>query len=151
MAFNTLVKGELLSDAIVVDNSVMMRWLFNDGSKTDQQYAQKVLRHVEVRKPQVIVPYIWVYEASFVVNFYAKKRIVSYGESISYLDSLFDLCSVIRGEETPSELFDFSNTHGLSAYDSSYVMLALQQMRAIATLDKGIVGASVRLNLEIFC
>lgn len=150
MAFNTLAKGELLSDAIVVDNSVMMRWLFNDGSETDQQYARKVLRHVEARKPQVIVPYIWVYEASFVINYYAKKGIVSYEEGMKHLDSLFDLCSVIRGEETPSELFDFSNTHGLSAYDSSYVMLALQQTRSIATLDKEIVGASGRLNLEIF-
>ena len=29
MAFSSLTKGQLLSDVIVVDNSVMMRWLFN--------------------------------------------------------------------------------------------------------------------------
>ena len=118
---------------IVVDNSVMMRWLFNDGSEADQQYAQKVLCHIEKRKPQVIVPYLWVNEASFVVNYYTKKGMVSFEESMTHLNSLFDLCTVIRGKETPSELFDFANTHGLSTYDSSYAMLALQQAQPIAT------------------
>lgn len=74
MAFSVLTNGQLLSDALVIDNSVMMRWLFNDGSEEGQQYAQKVLHHIETRKPKVIVPYIWVYEASFVVNFILKRQ-----------------------------------------------------------------------------
>ena len=150
MAFSTLAKDRLLTDAIVVDNSVMMRWLFKDGAEADQHYAQKVLRHIDVYKPQVIVPYIWVYEASFVVNYYARKGIVSHQESRDHLDSLFDLCWVIRGQEIPSELFDFANTHGLSTYDAAYVMLALQQALSIATLDKEIIEASEGLELTIF-
>lgn len=150
MAFNSLAKDQVLSDAIVVDNSVVMRWLFKDGSENDQQYAQSVLLHIEVHKPQVIVPYIWVYEASFVVNYYSKKELVSYENGINHLDSLFNLCTVIRGEETPSALFDFSNANGLSAYDSSYVMLALQQSSPIATLDKEIIAASGKLGIEVF-
>ncbi|RUM93491.1 MAG: hypothetical protein DSZ28_08210 [Thiothrix sp.] len=150
MAFNSLAKDQVLSDAIVVDNSVMMRWLFKDGLENDQQYAQSVLLHIEVDKPQVIVPYIWVYEASFVVSYYSKKKRVSYENGINHLDSLFNLCAVIRGEETPSVLFDFSNANGLSAYGSSYVMLALQQSSPIATLDKEIIAASGKLDIEVF-
>lgn len=150
MVFNSLTKGRLSSDAIVVDNSVMTRWLFNDGLEADQQYAQNVLHHIEAHKPQVIVPYIWVYEASFVVNYYTKKGTISFEEGMTHLDSLFDLCAVIRGEETPGDLFDFANTHGLTTYDSSYAMLALHQALTIATLDKEIIRVFETLNLEIF-
>ena len=150
MAFSVLTNGQLLSNALVVDNSVMMRWLFNDGSETDQQYAQKVLHYIETSKAKVIVPYIWVYEASFVVNFYTKKGKVSHADSRKHLDSLFDLCQVIRGEETPKELFYFANTNGLSSYDSSYLMLAIQQKLPIATLDKEIIRISENLNVPVF-
>ncbi len=150
MAFKSLTKNQLVSDAMVVDNSVMMRWLFKDGSESDLRYAQKVLGHIEAHKPPVIVPYIWVYEASFVVNYYVKKDIISYETGMNHLDSLFDLCSVIRGEEIPSILFGFSNTHGLSSYDAAYVQLSLQQACVLATLDKKIVSASGRLNLTIY-
>ena len=150
MAFNMLATEQRLSNAIVVDNSVMMRWFFNDGSEKDTQYAQKVLNHIEVSKLKVIVPYIWVYEVSFVVNFYVKKKMISYHKCIKHLDSLFDLCLVIRGEETPKDLFVFANTYNLSSYDASYVMLAIQQKASIATLDKEIVQASDNIDLNIF-
>ncbi len=149
MAFKMLVAEQLFSNAIVVDNSVMMRWLFNDGSKRDSLYAQKVLNHVKTGKLKVIVPYIWVYEVSFVVNFYAKKAMISDEESIMHLDSLFDLCLIIRGEETPKDLFVFASTHSLSSYDASYVMLALQQKLPIATLDKEIIACKNK-DLNIF-
>ena len=96
------------------------------------------------------MPYIWVYEASFVVNFYTKKGKVSHEDSIKHLDSLFDLCQVIRGEETPKELFAFANTHGLSSYDASYLMLAIQQKSPIATLDKEIIRITENLNVPVF-
>ena len=150
MAFNTLATEQLLSNAIVVDNSVMMRWLFDDGSEKDTQYAQKVLNQIEVRKLNVIVPYIWVYEASFVVNFYVKKETISHNKSIEHLDSLFNLCLVIRGEETPKDLFVFASTYNLSTYDASYVMLAMQQKASIATLDKEIVKISENIDLDVF-
>lgn len=150
MAFKSLAKNQVLSNVTVVDNSVMMRWLFKDGSESDQRYAQKVLKYIEAHKPQVIVPYLWVYEASFVVNYYTKKGIVSFETSMNHLESLFALCSVIRGNETPSILFDFSSTHGLSSYDAAYVQLTLQQNCPIATLDKKIIAVSGQLNVSIF-
>jgi predicted nucleic acid-binding protein len=149
VAFKSLAENQRLSNAIVVDNSVMMRWLFQDGSESDQQYAQQVLTQIEAHKPQVIVPYIWVYEASFVVNYYAKKDSLSYATSINHLDSLFDLCAVIRGEEPPSKLFDFANTHRLSSYDAAYIQLAVQQCCPIATLDKAMIGVTERLNISL--
>ena len=150
MAFSTLASSQALAGAIVIDNSVMMRWLFNDGSKADQQYAQRTRAHIGTKQLQVIVPYIWIYEASFVTNFYTKKGLISIADAVSHLNALFDLCLVIRGEEMPSELFQFANTHGLSTYDAAYVMLALQQGCAIATLDKAIIKTSNAAGYNVF-
>ena len=149
MAFSTITNEPLLSKAIVVDNSVMMRWLFNDGSEKDKHYAQSILNSISSNKLQVIVPYIWVYEASIVVNFYKKKGDISVTTAKKHLKSLFDLCHVIRGEETPEVLFDFSNNHALTSYDSSYVMLALHYNIEIATLDKEIIRESKNLNISL--
>lgn len=150
MAFRTLKKDEVLNNALVVDNSVMMRWLFQDGSESEQIYAQGVLQAIGSHKLQVIVPYIWVYESAFVVEFYAKQKAKKNNECMENLTWLFDLSTVIRGEERPSSLYEFSHLHRLSAYDAAYIMLALNQSCPIATLDKSIAKASRKTKHILF-
>ena len=135
---------------MVVDNSVMMRWLFQDGSDTDQDYARGVLKAVGKNELQIIVPYIWVYESAFVVDYYSRSESKSYDECMEYLSWLFDVSTVIRGEVTPASLYEFSQTHSLSAYDAAYVMLALDQSCPIATLDKSIIKISKKVKSKIF-
>jgi len=135
---------------VVVDNSVMMRWLFQDGSDTDQDYARGVLNAVGKNELQIIVPYIWVYESAFVVDYYSRGETKSYDEYMECLSWLFDVSTVIRGEVTPASLYEFSQTHSLSAYDAAYVMLALDQSCPIATLDKSIIKISKKVKSKIF-
>lgn len=49
--------------ALVLDNSAMMRWLFDDGSTADRRYAVKVLDRLGERQGTVFAPYVWVYRA----------------------------------------------------------------------------------------
>jgi len=150
VVFRTLRQEEQLVNPIVVDNSVMMRWLFQHGSKTDQTYAQDVLSTIGSEKLQVIVPYIWVYESAFVVEYYLRRDAKRYDECLEQLTWLFNLSMVIRGEEIPASLYDFSYTHGVSTYDSAYAMLALNQFCPIATLDKKIIKASDKAKFTLF-
>lgn len=150
MAFRTLRQNEQLENPIVVDNSVMMRWLFHDGSEADQSYARKVLNAVSSQKLQVIVPYIWVYEAAFVVERYIRRNEMAYDQFTTQLTWLFDLSLVIRGEEIPVNLYEFSHRYGVSAYDAAYVMLALKQSCPIATLDKTIIKISDKAKYRLF-
>lgn len=150
MVFKTLKKDEVLSNPLVVDNSVMMRWLFQDGSESDQTYAQGVLNAIGSQMLQVILPYIWVYESTFVVEYYAQRNAKPDAECLEQLTWLFDLSVVIRGEETPASLYEFSHLHDLSAYDAAYVMLALSQSCPIATLDKTVAKASGKAKYKLF-
>lgn len=150
MAFKTLKTDELLTDALVVDNSVMMRWLFQDGSESDQAYARGVLEAIGEQKLQVLVPYVWVYESAFVVNYYAQRGPTSDNTYHEQLIWLFELSTVIRGEERPEVLYEFSQSYRVPAYDASYVMLALSQACPLATLDKTIIKARGKAKFDLF-
>ena len=136
MAFKSLAKDERCDNALVVDNSVMMRWLFKDGSESDQAYAKSVLQGIKAQGLTVLVPYIWVYESAFVSHYYTKQQTISAEEATVRLDALFELSTVIRGEETPSQLFEVAQSCNISSYDASYLLLARQQQCPLATLDK---------------
>ena len=58
MAFKSLSQDERFDNAMVIDNSVMMRWLFKDGSTADQDYAERVLQATKTRQLTVLVPYL---------------------------------------------------------------------------------------------
>jgi len=150
VAFSTLKQDEQLDNSIVVDNSVMMRWLFQDGSDSDQAYAQKVLNAIGAQALQIIVPYIWVHESAFVVEYYSRRDKLAHDPCVDQLTWLFDLCTVVRGNETPATLYEFSHTQGVSAYDAAYAMLALGQSCPIATLDKKLIKASGRAKYLLF-
>ncbi len=150
VAFRTLKQNELLDNPLVVDNSVMMRWLFHDGSDVDQTFARNVLSAVHSQNLQVIVPYIWTCEAAFVVQFYCKRNKLPPSRCTSQLTWLFDLSTVIRGSETPANLYNLSHTYGISVYDAAYIILSFKQSCPIATLDKTIRKTSDKAKYRLF-
>ena len=57
---------------------------------------------------------------------------------------------MIRGEETPRSLYEFSYRCGFSAYDIANIMLAIKQSCPIATLDKTIIKLSDNVKYILF-
>ena len=70
--------------------------------------------------------------------------------SIRHLDSLLDLSSVIADKQSPAALFAFSHEHGLSAYDSAYLILARSLGVPVATLDKKMRKVAARVGVKTF-
>lgn len=128
--------AEGYANPIVIDNSVMMRWLFDDGSTADQHYSKSVLAAVKDRQLTVLVPPIWVYESAFVTNHYVKQKSINQTDSRQQLDMLFQLVNVIYTQQTPVELLETSQAVNISSYDAAYLLLAQQQECPLATLDK---------------
>ena len=151
MAFDTLAPDEIQGDsALVADNSVMMRWLFDDGSASDRRYAAKVLRHIQDSQCLVLVPYVWVYESAFVVNFYVGQGNLDWEQGASHLHSLHDLSRVIVDKQPPTVLFEFSYTHGVSAYDAAYLVLAREHDLSIASLGKKMRKVANKTGVGVF-
>ncbi len=136
--------------ALVLDNSVMMRWLFDDGSKSDRRYAAKVLDRLRELHGSVFAPYVWVYEAAYLVNFYVERGDMEKSAGLRHLASLHDLASVVCERQSPASLLEFAQAHGLSAYDSAYLLLARSLNLPIATLDRKMRRVASEVGIEIY-
>lgn len=150
MAFSSHKPGEVRDNSLVLDNSVVMRWLFDDGSASDRRYAKKVLAHIESASAQVFVPHLWIYEATFVVSYYARQQELNRERCMNDLNFLFDVCSVVAARDKPGAVFEFATTYNLSAYDASFLMLAESLGCALASLDKKMRKAARKVGQPVF-
>lgn len=136
MGYKLPGETEGYANPIVIDNSMVMHWLFDDGSTADEHYAKSALAAVKDRQLTVLVPPIWVYESASVTNHYVKQKYINQTNSRRQLDMLFQLVNVISTHQTPMELLKASQAVDISSYDVAYLLLAQQQECHLATLDK---------------
>ncbi len=144
MVYRTPLAIENNKNLIVLDNSVVMRWMFCDGSQEDLDYAEAVLNYMKLGQLKAIVPSLWVSESSFVTANYVKKQEFSIPLACEKLAKAFEMFSVIDSRYDPVELFKFSIEYNISSYDANYALLAKTYDCTLATLDKKLRKAVVR-------
>jgi predicted nucleic acid-binding protein len=138
---------------LVIDNSVVMRWLFKDGSEADRIYAGKVAGMVEVA--EVYVPALCVSEAANVISRAMNAGLVSSVDSASYFDLISQMDAQVvlplHGVYDVRGVALRAVDDGLSSYDATYLLLAERLSCPIATLDKDLRKAAKKCGLEIAC
>ena len=137
--------------SFVLDNSVSSRWFFDDGSRSDIDYADRVLAAFE--RQSVIVPATWGLEAANVLaraeanGWMTKQRTES---SLMFISGL----NIEVDEETFSrslvDTLELARRYRLSAYDASYLELALRLELPLATLDEKLIKALRKAGVERF-
>jgi len=142
--------GTYAPGSLVLDNSVAMRWLIASGKPADQRYARAVRDHIQQHRPQVLVPYLWTYEAANVVAQYVRLGELEFGIASNTLVALQELCSVSIDRETPIALFEVANEHGVTAYDAAYLLLARNAGVPLATLDKKMRKVARNMGITAF-
>lgn len=137
--------------ALVIDNSVAMRWLVASGKPADRDYALAVRDFVVSNRSQVLVPHLWAYEAANVAECYVRAGELEYRVATDSLRALHSLFTVrIDRSETPQALFEAAATQGISAYDASYLRLASREGLPVATLDKKMRSAAKAAEIQLF-
>jgi len=135
----------------VLDNSVAMRWLFEDGSPSDLDYALKVLAAIKVG--EVVVPGIWCMEVANVIaraeQRFGLTEILS-AEFIRRLQSLGLRFDSETGWQILSATLPVARRYKLTAYDATYLELALRTGYPLATLDVGLRKAAKRAGVKHF-
>lgn len=137
---------------VVIDNSVVMRWLFNDGSKADKDYARKVAELVETH--DVHVPALFVAEAANVISRALKAQVISNEDSAACFDLINEMAASIASPKDTHRVMQLTqraHEDNLSAYDASYLLLAENLNCALATLDKDLRKAAKRRKIAIAC
>lgn len=122
----------------VLDNSVAMRWLLQDGSAERIAYADKVLELLMQEATEAVVPGIWSLEAANVIFKAQTKGLVSEARATAFVGLLQAMAirtDASTAERALGDTLQLARRFKLSTYDASYLELALREGLALATLD----------------
>ena len=135
--------------SFVLDNSVTMRWFFGDGKPRELVYATRVLD--VLKDASASVPVTWGLEVANVIARAESKGLVSEARSGAFLELLagvnIDVDTATHAHSLSSTL-QLARRHRLSAYDASYLELALRLGLALATLDEDLLKAAKRAGVK---
>lgn len=128
----------------VLDNSVAMRWLFGDGSAEDLDYASRILGLLEESDSEACAPSLWPLEVANVIARAEERELLAEARSSEFIGLLNAMAIRIDGGTARHALEDtlyLARRFGLSAYDASYLELALREGLPLATLDTDLRAA----------
>ena len=134
----------------VLDNSVTMRWFFSDGKPSDIAYSDHVL--AEIKKWSSVVPVTWGLEVANVLVRAESKGQVTAAQSGAFINMLNHMEIDVDANTfnyAMSDTLQLSRTYKLSAYDASYLELALRLDIPLATLDEGLKKAAKKAGVKI--
>ena len=135
----------------VLDNSVTMRWFFGDGKPQELAYAGKVLDAMKVA--DAIVPATWGLEVANVIARAEAKALVTEARSGAFLEMLDGVSIEVDTATFAHALgatLQLARRHKLSAYDASYLELAIRRGIPLATLDEDLQKAAKKAGVKKF-
>ncbi len=135
----------------ILDNSVAMRWLLESNKASDQEYAEKVLKSLSGN--DALVPNLWHLEASNALLGAEKREEITIGEVegfISQLENLPIQVDPLTAHQSFSRILALGRAYNLSSYDAAYLELAIREGLPLATLDKNLVKAAKKSEVEVY-
>lgn len=136
----------------VLDNSVVMRWLFVDGSRADKEYSIGILSLLEDIENQAVTPSIWPLEVANVLARGELQGLLTEARSAEF-SGLLERMAIQVEVDTPAHalgsILQLARRFNLSSYDASYLDLALRNGIPLATLDKGLIRAAGKTAVNV--
>lgn len=135
----------------VLDNSVVMRWYFGDGSASDLEYASRVLN--SMASAEVLVPGVWGLEVANVLARAEAKGLTTEARTETFVGMLnrMDISTdSATSVQALSGILQLARRYNLSSYDASYLELAMREDLPLATLDDDLRRAAQRAGVKQF-
>jgi predicted nucleic acid-binding protein len=135
----------------VLDASVAASWLLTDGNERDAAAAIALLR--KLREPSAVahVPATWPLELANVLARSESKGITTESQSQAFINMLVQLPISVDADTAVQCLtasLDIARRYGLSAYDASYLELALRKQLPLATFDNDLRNAARKAGVQ---
>lgn len=130
---------------LVIDNSVVMSWAFQDEANP---YADAVLGRLSA--VSAIVPAIWPLEVVNVLLVAERRKRLKQADSVRFITLLSQLPIYVEREwpdNRMAELLAIGRTNNLSSYDASYLYLAMRKGLPLATLDQKLIAAAQEVEI----
>jgi len=131
----------------VLDNSIVMAWCFEDEPSAT---ADEILE--SLKQSKAMVPAIWSLEVGNVPLVAERRGRLSEADSTRFLSMISSL-PIHSEPETQqramSDILFLAREQQLSTYDASYLDLAMRQGIPMATLDKHLIHAAKRCQVQV--
>jgi len=132
----------------VLDNSIVMAWSFEDETSA---YADAVLDRLTVGG--AVVPALWPLEVANALLMGERRKCSTETQTIRWIDILNRLPIVIDDETTIrawNDTLSLARGQKLSAYDATYLELAMRRGLPLATLDERLKTAARAVGVMIY-
>lgn len=131
----------------VMDTSFIIPLFLSDESSGDVDGFLNMVFQGEVK---VFVPALWWYEISNALHIIVKRGRLSHQQASEALEVCRSIKNFLMVEpvEYNATIFQLAQAHNLTAYDATYLDLALQQQIGLASLDKQLNTVSKKLGIE---
>lgn len=137
-------------ESFVLDASVALSWCFSDDPTENTPDSRRILALLD--DADAVVPEIWPLEiANGIFVAFSKRRRITENQIRDYLALLQGLPIQVERREwiATIELEALSRKHNLSAYDVSYLELAMRRKLPLATWDEQLRQAAVAEGIEL--
>ena len=129
----------------VLDASVTLAGVMPDETS---ELADRLL--TQLRNGSAVVPCVWPLEVANALAIAERRDRIFHEQSDDIVELLLELpieVAVSSPELELAALLEFARQFGLSAYDASYLELAVRLNLPLATLDRRLRAAAEQLNL----
>jgi predicted nucleic acid-binding protein len=137
--------------SFVLDNSVAMCWLLPPEKLADAAFAESVL--TSLASMQAHVPSLWALEAANVIVRAESKGLVTEARARAFIALLGQL-NITDDKATVAhamgDTLNLARRYKLSAYDASYLELAMRMGLPLATLDVDLAKAAKKAGVPAF-
>jgi len=133
--------------AFVLDASMTMTWCFDDESTPASEAILDRLRDDEAH-----VPPVWLLEVANVLVVAERRRRIAPSEAVRFTQTLRALPIYIddgHKMEAIAPLLEVARHYGLSAYDASYLELAMTTGFPLATGDARLKSAAISAGVLV--
>ena len=128
----------------VLDASVTASWCFPDEQSAVADAAMDRLLDDEA-----IAPALWSIELRNIMVVNERRKRIEPADADAFLSDLARLPIRIRRDSDERALLGLARKHRLTAYDATYLDLAVRTGAAVATLDRSLANAVRAEGLEL--
>jgi len=127
--------------AFVLDASLAMEWFTTTAS------AEALAKRALFDERVAVVPHLWRFEVMNVVTTWLARGDASPALGTRILHDLLQLPLAIVDEGDPAAVVALASAQRLTAYDATYLHLAMLTGEPLATLDRSLITAAGRVGV----
>lgn len=136
---------------IVLDASIALAWLVARADRTEAVLAERAFDKVNAYGAEV--PAFWFAELANTLLVLERASKLTEQDATSYLADLSLLAieqDGLSGATRQSRVLDLGRIHDLSAYQATYLELAMRQATVLATFDRKLADAARAAGVRVF-